>query len=69
MVTAAAERYLAAANTDGHLQGSARLDGTQLNVSVTVTTNTTFLGLLNVDQLTARGTGQADLVRSLDPQG
>ncbi len=68
-VTAAAERYLAAANTDGHLQGSARLDGTQLNVSVTVTTNTTFLGLLNVDQLTARGTGQADLVRSLDPEG
>ena len=32
-VTAAAERYLAAANTDGNLQGSAQVDGTQLNVT------------------------------------
>ena len=60
-VTAAAERYLAAANTDGNLQGSARSDGTQLNVSVTVTTKTTFLGLLNVDQLTAQGPGELTL--------
>ena len=68
-VTAAAERYLAAANTDGNLQGSARVDGTQLNVTVTVTTKTTFLGLLNVNQLTAHGTGRADLVRSVDGEG
>ena len=68
-VTDAAERYLAAANTDGNLHGTVRLDGTGLNVTVTVTTKTTFLGLLNINQLTARGTGQADLVRSLDGEG
>jgi hypothetical protein len=68
-VTAAAERYLVAANTDGNLQGYARVDGTRLNVTVTVTTRTTFLGLLNVNQLTARGAGRADLVRSIDPEG
>jgi hypothetical protein len=68
-VTAAAERYLAAANTDGNLQGSARVDGTHLNVTVTVTTKTTFLGLLSVNQLTAHGTGRADLVRSVDGEG
>ena len=68
-VTAAAERYLAAANTDGNLQGTAQVDGTHLNVTVTVTTKTTFLGLLNVNQLTAHGTGRADLVRSVDGEG
>jgi hypothetical protein len=68
-VTDAAERYLAAANTDGNLQGSVQVDGTQLNVTVTVTTKTTFLGLLNVNQLTAHGTGRADLVRSVDGEG
>ena len=68
-VTEAAERYLVAANTDGNLQGYARVDGTRLNVTVTVTTRTTFLGLLNVNQLTARGSGRADLVRSVDGEG
>jgi len=68
-VAAAAERYLAAANTDGNLQGTAQVDGTHLNVTVTVTTKTTFLGLLNVNQLTAHGTGRADLVRSVDGEG
>ena len=68
-VTEAAERYLVAANTDGNLQGSVRVDGTQLDVTVTVTTKTTFLGLLNVNQLTARGSGRADLVRSVDGEG
>jgi hypothetical protein len=68
-VTDAAERYLASANTDGNLQGSVQVDGTQLNVTVTVTTKTTFLGLLNVNQLTAHGTGRADLVRSVDGEG
>ena len=68
-VAAAAERYLAAADTDGNLQGSVQVDGTHLNVTVTVTTKTTFLGLLNVNQLTAHGTGRADLVRSVDGEG
>ena len=68
-VAAAAERYLAAADTDGNLQGSVQADGTHLNVTVTVTTKTTFLGLLNVNQLTAHGTGRADLVRSVDGEG
>ena len=68
-VAAAAERYLAAADTDGNLQGSVQVDGTHLNVTVTVTTKTTFLGLLNVNQLTAHGTGRAGLVRSVDGEG
>ena len=65
-VTGAAEKYLAAANTDGNLQGTVRIDGSQLNVTVTITTKTVFLGLINIDRMTARGTGRADLVRGLD---
>ena len=65
-VTGAAEKYLAAADTDGNLQGTVRIDGSQLNVTVTITTKTVFLGLINIDRMTARGTGRADLVRGLD---
>jgi Flp pilus assembly protein TadG len=63
----AAEQYLAAANTDGTLTGTAEIVGVnELLVSVTVRTKTTFLGIVGIDELTATGSGQADLVNTVN---
>jgi len=57
---AAAQSYLAAAGVDGQVQ----IVGNQVVVDVTISTQTTFLALIGINEFTLDGHATADLARS-----
>lgn len=64
---AAAERYLSAADTDHQLVGTVAITAdNEITVDVTVTVRTAFLGLVGINDVSAKGSGRAQLVRSVD---
>lgn len=63
--TAAAQAFLAAAGTSGHVS----ITGTQVHVTVTTTVQTPILGIVNVHALTVSESGSAQAERGAESPG
>lgn len=63
--TAAAQAFLTAAGTSGHVT----VNGSQVDVTVTTTVQTPILGIVNVHALTVSESGSAQAQRGAEPPG